>query len=65
MYRNIYNLLKNGSNQRNAKWTESIAVVDKEFVMESKTKLGAKAMGRKALENKEDYELRESQPVGS
>ena len=29
--------------------------------METKTKLGAKAMGRKALENNEDYELRESQ----
>jgi hypothetical protein len=26
--------MKNGSNQRDAKWTESIAVGDKEFVME-------------------------------
>jgi len=32
-------------------------VGDKEFVLETKTKLGAKAMGRKALENNEDYEL--------
>ncbi len=29
--------------------------------METKAKLGAKAMGRKALENNEGYELRESQ----
>jgi hypothetical protein len=29
--------------------------------METKTKLGAKAMGRKVLENNEDNELRESQ----
>ena len=34
--------MKNGSNQSDAKWTESIAVNDKEFVMETKAKLGAK-----------------------
>jgi hypothetical protein len=34
---------------------------DKEFVMETKAKLGAKAMGRRAMENNEGYELRESQ----
>jgi hypothetical protein len=33
----------------------------KEFVMETKAKLGAKAMGRRVLENNEGYELRESQ----
>ena len=53
--------MKNGPNKRDAKWTESIAVGDKEFVMETKAKLGAKAMGRKAIENNEGYELRESQ----
>jgi len=36
-------------------------VGDKEFVMETKAKLGAKAMGRRALGNNENYELRESQ----
>jgi hypothetical protein len=36
-------------------------VGDKEFVMETKAKLGAKATGRRALENNEGYELRESQ----
>ncbi len=53
--------MKNGSNQRDAKWPESIAIGDKEFVIETKAKLGAKTMGRRALENNEGYELRESQ----
>ena len=53
--------MKNGSNQRDAKWTESIAVGDKEFVMETKAKLGAKAIGRRELENNEGYELKEPQ----
>jgi hypothetical protein len=52
-------------NRKGAFWedryTESIAVGDNEFVMVTKAKLGAKAMGRKALENNEGYELRESQ----
>ena len=43
------------------KWTESIAVGDKEFEMEAKAKLGAKAIGRRELENNEGYELKESQ----
>jgi hypothetical protein len=57
----VEEVLKNGSNQRDAKWTESIAVGDKEFVMETKAKLGAKAIGRRELENNEGYELKESQ----
>ena len=40
----VEEILKNGSNQRDAKWTQSIAVGDKEFVMETKAKLGAKAI---------------------
>jgi len=39
----VEEVLKNSSNQRDAKWTQSIAVGDKEFVMETKAKLGAKA----------------------
>ena len=46
-------------------WTQSIAVGDKEFVMETKAKLGAKAIGRRGMKNIERYELKESQPVGS
>jgi hypothetical protein len=52
---------KNGSNQRDAKRTESIAVGDKEFVLETKAKPGAKAIGRRELENNEGYELKEPQ----
>ena len=57
----VEGVLRNGSNQRDAKWTESIAVGDKEFVMETKAKLGAKAIGRRELENNEGYELKEPQ----
>jgi len=53
--------LKNVSNQRDAKWTQSVAVGDEEFVMETKAKLGAKAIGRRGMKNIEGYELRESQ----
>ena len=51
----------NGSKYPDSKWTESIAVGDKEFVLETKAKQGAKAMGRRALENNDGYELRETQ----
>ena len=57
----VEEVLKNGSNQRDAKWTQSIADGDKEFVVETKTKLGAKAIGRRKMKNIEGYELRESQ----
>jgi hypothetical protein len=43
-------LLKNGSKKRDAQWTESIAVDDKEFVLATKTRLCAKAAGRKRSE---------------
>ena len=54
-------VLKNGSNKRDAKWTESIAVGDKEFVVDTRTELGVKAIGRKVLGDNENFELRESQ----
>jgi hypothetical protein len=57
----IEEVLKNGTNQRDAKWTQSIAVGDKEFVMETKAKLGSMAIGRKERENNEGYELKEPQ----
>jgi putative transposase len=59
----VEEILKNGSNRRDAKWSESIAVGDKEFVAEAKSKLGARAIGRKILEvaDNGDYELREMQ----
>jgi len=54
-------VLKKGSTRRDPKWTESIAVGDKEFVAETKAKLGAKAFGRRALQNDDGFELREPQ----
>ena len=54
-------VLQKGLSQRDAKWTESIAVGDEEFVMGTKAKLGIKAIGRRKMENREGYELRESQ----
>jgi putative transposase len=54
-------LLKNGSNKREAKWSESIAVGDKEFVLETKARLGVKAVGRKISGKNRNYELREPQ----
>jgi len=57
----VEEILKSRSNKRDAKWTESIAVGDKEFVFEAKAKLGAKAIGRKASGENSSYELRESQ----
>ncbi len=55
----VEEVLKNGTNQRDAKWTQSIAVGDKEFVMETKAKLEAKAIGRRGVMNTEGYELKE------
>jgi putative transposase len=60
-HRWVEEILKNGSNQRDAKWTESIAVGDRKFVLETKIKLGARAIGRKVLEENENYMIRESQ----
>ncbi|MCP3925165.1 MAG: transposase, partial [Desulfobacterales bacterium] len=54
-------LLKDGSNIRDSKWTESIAVGNKEFVLKTQEDLGAKAIGRNVFQNNGIYELRESQ----
>ena len=57
----VEEVLKNGTNQRDSKWTQSIAVGDKEFVIETKAKLGSRAIGRREKENDEGYELKEPQ----
>lgn len=58
-------ILSNGSNIRDKKWTESIAVGDRGFVRGTQTKLGIKARGRNVVENNDSYELKESQiPYG-
>ncbi len=53
-------ILRNGSNKRDGQWTESIAVGDKEFVLETKARLGTKAVGRKISGENGNDELRES-----
>ena len=53
-------ILKNGSNTRDVRWTESIAVGDKKFVLKTKARLGAKAVVRKISGKNGNYELRES-----
>ncbi|CAB1082629.1 Transposase and inactivated derivatives [Olavius algarvensis Delta 1 endosymbiont] len=57
----VEKILKNGTNQRDEKWTQSLAVGDKEFVMETKAKLGSRAIGRRGVRNDEGYELKEPQ----
>ena len=55
-------ILKSGGHKkRDKKWTESIAVGDMDFVLKTKSKLGAKGIGRKIIENNNGFELREPQ----
>lgn len=58
----VEEILKIGSNQRDSKWTESIAVGDKWFVKEIKKQLGIRSKGRKIVEEENnDYQLRDRQ----
>jgi REP element-mobilizing transposase RayT len=59
--RRVKEIFKTGSNQRDARWTESIAVGDKRFVMETKAKLGIKAIGRSELSREGGFELKDPQ----
>jgi putative transposase len=56
----VEEVLKNSTNKRGAKWSESIAVGDKEFVSDIKSKLGSRAIGREitGAGDGEYYELR-------
>jgi putative transposase len=51
--------LKNGDNVRQNRWTQSIAVGSKRFVVETKKKLGIRAKGRKVLGDDKGFQLRE------
>jgi len=51
--------LDNGGNDRDDKWTKSIAVGSKEFIEEVRLVLGAMAKGRKGLNAAEGYQLRD------
>jgi putative transposase len=57
----VAEILKKGSKEREPKWTESIAVGDDQFVLNTKAKLGAAAIGRKISRQNGTYVLRESQ----
>jgi putative transposase len=46
--------------QREPQWTESIAVGSKDFIKTIKDALGPLANGRRILENKEGFQLRET-----
>ena len=48
---------------RNGRWTESMAVGNKEFVMATKANLGAKVIGSGEFEKNEGRELKEPQSL--
>ncbi len=50
-----------GSDSRDAKWTQSIAVGDADFVRATQAELGGRAIGRESVENNGVYELKETQ----
>jgi len=52
-------------NTRESKWTESIAVGSKEFIEDTKERLGVKARGREVIREDGIYQLREAtEPYG-
>lgn len=55
----VGNSLDNGDNNRDDKWTKSVAVGSKGFVEEVRLLLGAMAKGRKGLKVAESYQLRD------
>ena len=56
----VESALPDGNNQRDSKWSQSIAVGSKSFVEEIKERLGFKAKGRRVIGCDDTYELRES-----
>jgi len=59
----IEDALKKPESVRESKWTQSIAVGDKSFLKQIKDRLGIRAKGRKILNTKDDYHLREKTAV--
>lgn len=57
----IESCLQNGMNNRDKKWTRSIAVGSKSFIRNVKYLMGATAMGRKCIEAGGSDQLRETQ----
>jgi len=56
---NVDEVLSQDNNERQAHWTESIAVGGREFIEAVKEKLGSLALGRKVYEAGGGFELRE------
>ena len=52
--------LKDGAHVRDTRWTESVAVGSREFVEQTKERLGIRAQGRGIQEKGDSYELRET-----
>jgi putative transposase len=57
----VEEVLARGSHVREAKWSESIAVGSRSFVEEIMEKLGVKVSGRKVVEARDGYELKEAE----
>ena len=55
----VESLLENGNNIRDDKWTKSIAVGNKRFIEKVNSLMGVLAIGRKSIEARESYQLRE------
>jgi len=67
IYRNwVDAAIMQGDNKRRPQWTESIAVGDKVYVEKVKDQMGYKAIGRKVIENRDSFVLKETrQPYQS
>lgn len=55
----VEDCLKKGRNNRDDKWTKSIAVGNRDFIDEIKGTMGVMAKGRKCIEAEGSYQLRE------
>jgi putative transposase len=55
----INDAIENDKNKREARWSKSIAVGEKQFVTEIKKKLDSKALGRKIQSLDDGFQLRE------
>ena len=53
--------LQKQGRERDARWSESIAVGNEAFVRETKERLGIRAVGREVMGDNGSYELRESE----
>jgi hypothetical protein len=63
-YRNwVDAAIMQGDLKRQPQWTESIAVGDKIYVEKVKDQMGYKAIGRKVVENRDLFVLKESQQL--